>query len=65
MERVLIVREGTNRTKVIQDLAEEVNTRFGDGWEVVSGTLVEFVAPRRGGYRYAFVVQMDKTLVGI
>lgn len=60
MERILIIFEDNNRSKVVQDLLEEVNPRLAANWEIVSGTLVEFVAPRRGGYCYAFAIQMER-----
>ena len=60
MERILIIIEGTDRSKVVEDFVEEVNSKFGEGWEQVSGTLIEFIAPRKGGYRYAFAIMLER-----
>ena len=60
MNRKLVIVESPDRNQVILDLLSVVNPLLLDNWWIVGGTLVEFVAPRRGGYRYAWAVELEQ-----
>jgi len=63
MNRQLVIVEGPDRGDVISDFLGIINPLLQDNWWIVGGTLIEFVAPRKGGYRYAWTVELEQEVV--